>query len=129
MAARSFRFFPALAAALVLVGVSTLTRVALALRPDVAPVGGLDLVRVFAYGALFDVVASICIVSPLMLWLALAPHRIARTRSYELATALWFCAVCFVALVLAVAEWLFWEEFGARFNFIAVDYLLYTHEV
>jgi len=30
---------------------------------------------------------------------------------------------------VAVSEWLFWEEFGARFNFIAVDYLLYTHEV
>ena len=29
----------------------------------------------------------------------------------------------------AVAEWLFWDEFGARFNFIAVDYLVYTREV
>ena len=32
-------------------------------------------------------------------------------------------------LLLPVAEWLFWDEFGGRFNFIAVDYLLYTHEV
>ena len=31
--------------------------------------------------------------------------------------------------MLAVSEWLFWDEFGSRFNFIAVDYLLYTHEV
>ena len=29
----------------------------------------------------------------------------------------------------AVAEWFFWEEFGVRFNFIAVDYLVYTQEV
>jgi phosphoglycerol transferase MdoB-like AlkP superfamily enzyme len=28
-----------------------------------------------------------------------------------------------------VSEWFFWEEFGKRFNFIAVDYLVYTHEV
>ncbi len=27
-----------------------------------------------------------------------------------------------------VAEVLFWNEFGARFNFIAVDYLIYTRE-
>lgn len=29
----------------------------------------------------------------------------------------------------AVAEYCFWEEFGTRFNFIAVDYLVYTHEL
>ncbi len=29
----------------------------------------------------------------------------------------------------AVAEWFFWQEFGVRFNFIAVDYLVYTQEV
>ncbi|HAH26257.1 MAG TPA: sulfatase, partial [Prolixibacteraceae bacterium] len=28
-----------------------------------------------------------------------------------------------------VAEYFFWEEFGVRYNFIAVDYLIYTTEV
>ena len=28
-----------------------------------------------------------------------------------------------------LAEWFFWDEFGVRFNFIAVDYLVYTREV
>ena len=28
-----------------------------------------------------------------------------------------------------MAEWTFWEEFQTRFNFIAVDYLVYTTEV
>ncbi|MFA7028120.1 MAG: sulfatase, partial [Sulfurovum sp.] len=44
-----------------------------------------------------------------------------------------FLAVFFIATYLlifnAVSEWFFWEEFGKRFNFIAVDYLVYTHEV
>lgn len=35
----------------------------------------------------------------------------------------------FSLLFVCVAEWLFWQEFGVRFNFIAVDYLVYTHEV
>ena len=29
----------------------------------------------------------------------------------------------------AVSEWFFWSEFGVRYNFIAVDYLVYTNEV
>lgn len=28
-----------------------------------------------------------------------------------------------------LSEWFFWDEFGVRFNFIAVDYLIYTREV
>ncbi|PIV33554.1 MAG: sulfatase [Lysobacterales bacterium CG02_land_8_20_14_3_00_62_12] len=34
-----------------------------------------------------------------------------------------------VLVLVAVSEWLFWDEFGVRFNFIAVDYLVYTTEV
>ena len=34
-----------------------------------------------------------------------------------------------VLLINAVGEWFFWQEFGVRYNFIAVDYLVYTHEV
>jgi hypothetical protein len=33
------------------------------------------------------------------------------------------------AILPAAVEWTFWEEFATRFNFIAVDYLVYTHEV
>ncbi len=35
----------------------------------------------------------------------------------------------FVAVFTALAEVLFWEEFESRFNLIAVDYLIYPHEV
>jgi phosphoglycerol transferase MdoB-like AlkP superfamily enzyme len=38
--------------------------------------------------------------------------------------------ICFfVMLFTALSEWLFWDEFGVRFNFIAVDYLIYSREV
>lgn len=38
--------------------------------------------------------------------------------------------VCvFLALCVAVGEFFFWQEFGVRYNFIAVDYLVYTSEV
>ncbi|MGM3015962.1 hypothetical protein, partial [Bacillus cereus group sp. BC329] len=29
----------------------------------------------------------------------------------------------------AISEWFFWDEFSNRYNFIAVDYLVYTNEV
>lgn len=28
-----------------------------------------------------------------------------------------------------IGELMFWDEFGTRFNFIAVDYIIYTHEI
>lgn len=37
--------------------------------------------------------------------------------------------VIFLLLLNAVSEWFFWQEFSTRYNFIAVDYLVYTTEV
>lgn len=37
--------------------------------------------------------------------------------------------VVFLLLFNAVGEWFFWQEFSTRYNFIAVDYLVYTTEV
>jgi len=123
------RLLPAILAGAGFVAVSTLTRIALALRPEAASLGPGELVRSFSLGLAFDLAAAAYALTPLVLWLVLAPDRLARTRTYRLATLGWFGVTCFAILLLAVAEWLFWEEFGARFNFIAVDYLLYTHEV
>ena len=87
------------------------------------------LLQVFLRGLWFDLAAAVFGVTPMVLWLAFAPTRLARTWLYRGVTLAAFFGVAFGLLVLAVAEWLFWEEFGARFNFIAVDYLLYTQEV
>ena len=123
------RLLPALAALAVFVATSMLTRIALALRPEVAALDAADLIRAFACGLVFDLATAVYALTPFVLWLALAPDRIARTWIYRAASIAWFAVACFVFLFTAVAEWLFWDEFGARFNFIAVDYLLYTHEV
>ncbi|MGN6420370.1 MAG: LTA synthase family protein [Pseudobacter sp.] len=40
-----------------------------------------------------------------------------------------FGLVVFLLLFNAVSEWFFWNEFSGRYNFIAVDYLIYTNEV
>ncbi len=47
-------------------------------------------------------------------------------RSYLYGLAL---VMLFGLLFVAASELVFWQEFGVRFNFIAVDYLVYTTEV
>ncbi|MCP9752470.1 LTA synthase family protein [Ferruginibacter sp. HRS2-29] len=42
---------------------------------------------------------------------------------------IFFFLVIFLLLFNAVSEWFFWNEFSSRYNFIAVDYLVYTNEV
>jgi phosphoglycerol transferase MdoB-like AlkP superfamily enzyme len=123
------RFIPALLAAAAFVAVSTATRVVLAMRPEIALDGAADWMRVFGYGLLFDVVAACYVAAPFVLWLALVPDRVARSWPHRVLALFGFALLLFGFLVLALAEWLFWDEFGGRFNFIAVDYLLYTHEV
>jgi phosphoglycerol transferase MdoB-like AlkP superfamily enzyme len=122
------RLDPALYAGISLIFVSTLTRIGLAIYSDASFTFG-ALFQVFLRGLWFDLAAAVFAVTPLVIWLAVAPTRLARTWIYRGVTLLAFGGAVFGLLVLAVAEWLFWEEFGARFNFIAVDYLLYTQEV
>ncbi len=42
-----------------------------------------------------------------------------------------FVMFLYVVLIIqnAISEYFFWNEFGVRYNFIAVDYLVYTNEV
>lgn len=40
-----------------------------------------------------------------------------------------FFLLTFILLFNGIAEYFFWDEFNSRFNFIAVDYLVYTTEV
>jgi phosphoglycerol transferase MdoB-like AlkP superfamily enzyme len=118
-----------LLAAALLILVSTATRLVLALRPEVAVGGFGDWISVFGIGLAFDLIAACYLLAPMALWLALVPDRVARSRPHRALVFLALAAVGYGALLLAVSEWLFWDEFGSRFNFIAVDYLLYTHEV
>ncbi len=129
MTSRLARFTPALLAAAAFVTVSTATRILLAMRPELEVGGVAEWLRVFGYGLLFDMVAACYVSAPIAAWLALVPDRVARSWLHRALAVSVFAAVSFGCFVLALSEWLFWDEFGGRFNFIAVDYLLYTHEV
>ena len=127
---RLFRQRYAVAAylALALCIVSFLTRVALSLRPDVSGHSS-ELARSFVIGSVYDLITTPFVLAPLILFLAVLPNRAARWRLPRVLISLGIPVSVFLLLFTAVAEWIFWDEFASRFNFIAVDYLVYTHEV
>src|SRR5436190_2443796 len=77
----------------------------------------------------FDLVTASYAAIPLVLYLALVPRPWLMHRLNVFVLAAGFFVATFVLLFGAVAEWFFWAEFGERFNFIAVDYLVYTNVV
>jgi len=124
------RFGPFWLLLFVFLSISLLTRLALLLKTgDAAEPGLMNILQMFGLGLAFDIIAASYFFIPLALFLFLVPNRIYRWphfRWFLLAgTVVWI----FIMLFNAVAEWTFWEEFGSRFNFIAVDYLLFTNEV
>ena len=89
----------------------------------------LEALRALVVGFGYDLVTLCYFALPLVLVLCLTPSRLLQGR---FGRALILCIATMsagVLLFVAVAEWTFWEEFQTRFNFIAVDYLVYTTEV
>lgn len=84
---------------------------------------------VLGVGLLFDVV-TLGLLLPVLLTVEnmLGTRKQAGRVRQMLVLAV--AAIALFALGFGVlAEWFFWDEFGVRFNFIAVDYLVYTREV
>ena len=113
---------------LALLGTSFTTRIILAFRSDVHASLS-ELLGAFAIGFGFDLVTALFALAPLALWLALMPNRVARWPLHRMILLLGCAVSVFLLLLNGVAEWVFWDEFSSRYNFIAVDYLVYTHEV
>jgi phosphoglycerol transferase MdoB-like AlkP superfamily enzyme len=129
VAATRGRFFPVALAYAMALSVGFCTRLALLLRPDTPGLGFAQGLGAFATGAFFDAIVATYFVLPLAVWLAIAPARVVRSRVHRAAVIVGTAAFAYLLGFVAIAEWLFWDEFGARFNFIAVDYLIYTREV
>jgi phosphoglycerol transferase MdoB-like AlkP superfamily enzyme len=87
-----------------------------------------DILQIFARGFWLDLATLPFVILPFAIFFFLKPPL----KSFYLERFGGFCfRTIFIFLLLfdGVAEHLFWSEFNSRFNFIAVDYLIYTHEV
>jgi phosphoglycerol transferase MdoB-like AlkP superfamily enzyme len=83
----------------------------------------------FGVGLGYDLIVFVFLAWLLMLYLWLVPQRIYVSRAGQWALYIGGAAMLFGLLFVAASELVFWAEFGTRFNFIAVDYLVYTTEV
>lgn len=128
---RLFRGRYRLLAVFLTVGLSffLLTRLFLLFQTGSAMSGtGMDLIRVFALGGLYDLSFMAYALLPIVFYLWWLPRRWWRTSINRLLVHVLSFLVIYSFGFIAIAELLFWDEFKARFNFIAIDYLIYTHE-
>lgn len=124
------RYFPLLLLAGAYLVISALTRITLYLvHVQELDVPLRDFAAVSVIGTVYDIAAGAYLFIPYALYLFLVPDRLYRSRVHRLFLLAMTTLVLFGLLYLAPVEYFFFDEFNARFNFVAVSYLLYPHEV
>ena len=115
---------------LIMTGTSFLTRIALVIQT----LPSLDLtiwlgLKIFLVGLFFDTVTFTYTLIPFVLAIVIIPDKIHNWKFSRICTHIFFYLFIFAMLFNSVSEFIFFDEFSTRFNFIAVDYLIYTTEV
>lgn len=124
------RFGPVAILVFIIVVISFLTRIALLIQSasDVNWSVG-NLLGIFFIGLFYDLVMSSYFIIPLVLYLWIFPDKLYRKRWQRFLLYGLMTILCFILVFNIAGEWFFWEEFSSRYNFIAVNYLVYTNEV
>jgi len=89
----------------------------------------LAIVKVFVSGIVYDLAFYSYFIVPFVLYLWLLPRRLWGSGVNKILVGVSSFAAIYGLFFIAIAEYLFWDEFGVRFNFISVDYLVYRREV
>ncbi|MGB5434685.1 MAG: sulfatase-like hydrolase/transferase [Maribacter sp.] len=91
--------------------------------------GVFEVVRTFATGFLYDLATIAFFNIPYLLYLLLFPVKWYGSAVDRTITSFGFFLGILIIYFSFFGEFTFWDEFQRRFNFIAVDYLIYTYEV
>lgn len=110
--------------------ISTLTRIGLlGFSGEFSALSWTSVVGLFGVGLIYDLAVLAYLLAVLGFVSCLFPNsRWGRSLHSVFFVGL-ISLLIFAFLFVAVSEFFFWNEFAARFNFIAVDYLIYTREV
>jgi phosphoglycerol transferase MdoB-like AlkP superfamily enzyme len=120
---------PFLQHALLFLGISSLTRLVLLLRTSHDAIPWTLWPELLIRGISQDVLVACWILAIGFAWATVTPSRWRETRWQHPIRLLLFGFNAALLVFISFSEFTFWEEFSTRFNFIAVDYLIYTHEV
>ncbi len=94
-----------------------------------AHVSLLYLPAIMGLGAVNDFLELSYLLFAFSFYLLIVPERIYGSRFGRMAMAMFMGMLIFGLLYLCAVQYFFFEEFAARFNLVAVDYLIYPHEV
>jgi arylsulfatase A-like enzyme len=124
------RFWPLYTLLAVMLALGATLRVILWWRfGQPAGVAAADLAWIVPVGFADDFVEGLYLLTPYALYIAVLPHRWYGSRPNQFLMAAGNFLAIFGMMYLAVVEFYFFDEFDARFNLVAVDYLVYPREV
>lgn len=85
--------------------------------------------QLFLTGLQFDLLVALCFITPQLTHLTFLPGKRLITKTSRLLLDLtWFVAFVFLPF-LVIAEYVFFEEFQSRLNYLAFEYIVYPREV
>jgi phosphoglycerol transferase MdoB-like AlkP superfamily enzyme len=124
------RFGPVALVAVLVCLISFITRIILLVKswPSLE-LNALSFLGIFLIGFFYDLVVSCFFAIPVALYCWLMKDSIYQKKWHRIPLFILFFLLSFVLLLNAGSEITFWDEFSVRYNFIAVDYLIYTTEV
>ncbi|MCK3685119.1 alkaline phosphatase family protein [Maribellus sp. YY47] len=89
----------------------------------------ITLLKIYALGLFFDLDTAAFFILPYVLYVMFVPQKFTGSVFDKALTYFILSLTIFLSLFGFLGEFPFWEEFSTRYNFIAVDYLIYTYEV
>lgn len=87
------------------------------------------IIKALLLGFFYDLFAGLSFLTIYLLYLLVLPKKFIGSLFDKIFTYFYLGIIFIIIYFSLLAEIPFWDEFGVRFNFIAVDYLIYTYEV
>ncbi|RAJ26014.1 LTA synthase family protein [Pedobacter cryoconitis] len=89
----------------------------------------LSVIQLYFTGFFYDFGVALFLVTLFSIYLLFLRQKWVNTLTNKIITYSWLFLILLISFFSFFAELTFWQEFESRFNFIAVDYLIYTYEV
>ena len=88
-----------------------------------------DIPAIYGKGLVYDIGVALFFTIAYAFYLLILPQRLNNTLFNRIFTYFGFFLTMMILVFSFFAEFTFWGEYAGRFDFIAVDYLIYTYEV
>ena len=88
-----------------------------------------SILEIYTVGFFYDFVTFSYFIIPYIIYILIISDTIFNSQINKYIIYLFFYIFAVLNVFNIAAEFFFWDEFGVRYNFISIDYLIYTTEV